>query len=343
MAAANDVSSSRWGLFQAVAGGYLWKGLMSLGTVSNAVIFTAENVNITVDNCLRTFADFSKIEINHADSVINWTNVNISALIDATYGSLAVGAFEMIANATVNDTGGVFTDMGAFTYQSNATLIGRTFRRCGLITTGGATLTDCVIDESTDATKAMIVSSPANAALVSGAVFNSAGTGHGLEIGGTAANFTLTDCTFTGYDQADPGTAANKAIFVNIATGTMSITISGGSGVAEDYHVRSAGATVTVNADTTITFTGLKDNSEVRIYKVSDDSVVAGIEDATDGSPDARTFAWSAPATTEVYYRIICFEPSDEIYEPIEVESYTVPSTDTSIDIVQRIDRNAEN
>lgn len=76
---------------------------------------------------------------------------------------------------------------------------------------------------------------------------------------------------------------------------------------------------------------------------MSDDSVVAGIEDATDGSPDARTFAWSAPATTEVYYRIICFEPSDEIYEPIEVESYTVPSTDTSIDIVQRIDRNAEN
>ena len=148
---------------------------------------------------------------------------------------------------------------------------------------------------------------------------------------------------FTGYDTADPGTAANKAIFVNIASGTMTITISGGSGVAEDYHVRSAGATVTISADTTVTFTGLKDNSEVRIYKVSDDSVVAGTEDATAGTEDNRSFSWAAPNGTEVYYRIHCFEVGDEIYETIFVPSYTVPSTDTSIGVSQRLDRSAEN
>jgi hypothetical protein len=123
----------------------------------------------------------------------------------------------------------------------------------------------------------------------------------------------------------------------------MTITISGGSGVSEDYHVRSAGATVTISADTTVTFAGMKDNSEVRIYKVSDDSVIAGIEDATTGTEDDRSFEWAAPNGTEVYYRIHCFEPGDEIYETIFVPSYTVPANDTTIDIVQKIDRNAEN
>ena len=130
---------------------------------------------------------------------------------------------------------------------------------------------------------------------------------------------------------------------MNIASGSMTITISGGSGVAEDYHVRTAGCTVTISADSTVTFTGMKDNSEVRIYKVSDDSVVAGIEDATAGSPDDRSVAWSAPSTTEVYYIIHNFQPGATVYETIRVESYTVPAADVSIAIKQRIDRNAEN
>ena len=39
---------------------------------------------------------------------------------------------------------------------------------------------------------------------------------------------------------------ANKAIYVNIATGTVNLTLSGGSGVSADSHVRTAGATVNV-------------------------------------------------------------------------------------------------
>ena len=132
----------------------------------------------------------------------------------------------------------------------------------------------------------------------------------------------------------------HKAIFVNIATGSMTITISGGSGVSQDYHVRTAGAAVSVNADTTVTFTGLKDNSEVRVYLTSDGSVVAGIEDATDGTTDDRTFAWAAPASTDVYYVIHNFQDGVPMYQTIRVAGYTVPASDTSIGINQLIDRN---
>ena len=120
----------------------------------------------------------------------------------------------------------------------------------------------------------------------------------------------------------------------------MTITVSGGSGLTQD-SVRTAGCTVTVNADVTVTFTGMKDNSEVRIYKTSDDSVVAGIEDATAGSPGDRSFAWSAPATTDVYYYIHNWEDGVPVYETIEKRGYIVPSTDTSLPISQRLDTNA--
>ena len=334
-----DSGRHRLGLFQESGGVYLWKGLLSLGTSGTSVTFSDANETIIIDDCPYTYPAFNKVEVNNASSSVTLNNITFISTATTVNG---VGHFEMVADATLSAIGCSFNNMGTFVFDSNSTVTGCAFNGCDQITTGAADLIGCKISESTNSS-AVLCATPAEAALITGSTFVSAGTGHAIEIGGTAANFTLSGCIFTGYDTADPGTAANKAIFVNIAAGSMTITISGGSGVAEDYHVRSAGATVTISADTTITFAGMKDNSEVRIYKVSDDSVVAGIEDATTGTEDNRSFSWAAPNGTEVYYRIHCFEPGDEIYETIFVPSYTVPANDTTIDIVQKLDRNAEN
>ena len=82
----------------------------------------------------------------------------------------------------------------------------------------------------------------------------------------------------------------------------------------------------------------MRDNTEVRIYKTSDDSVIDGIENATAGTTDNRTFTWAAPAATDVYYMII-----NKNYEIIRVEGYVVPSTNTTLPIFQRADRNYSN
>lgn len=334
-----DSGRHRLGLFQVITGGViLWKGQLSLGTSGASITLSDSNETIIVDDCPHTYADFNIIEIHNASSTVTLTNITITSTATTANG---LGYFEMIDNATVTLTGCAFNTLGTFIFLSNATITGCAFNSCGQITAGGADFDGCSIVDNT-ASSAVTCATPAEAALITGCTFESDGTGHAIEITGTAANITLTGNIFTGYDTADPGTAANKAIYVNIASGTMTITISGGSGVTEDYHVRSAGATVTVNSDTTVTFTGLKDNSEIRIYKVSDDSVVAGIEDATDGTADNRTFAWSAPAATEVYYRIHNWQPGVPVYQTIFVPSYTVPGTDTSIPVSQQIDRNAE-
>ena len=336
----NDSINNRWGLFQSQGSSYLWKGLMSIGNATNAAEFTDSNVIIFIDDVPRTFAHFNRIEVTHASTTIDWTAVSITAPNTSVDGTvLSRGEFEMIDNAVLNWTSCTLTDMSTFIFLSNATITDSTFRRTGLITTGGATFTGCKFDSITSDPH-IIVSSPANAALISNSELISDGTGNGIEIGGTAANFTLTGVDFTGYSLT---VDANKAIYVNIATGTVNITISGGSGVTASSHVRTAGATIVVNSDVTVTFTNLKDNSEVRVYATGTNTELAGIENATAGSLDERTFAAAIPATTSVDYVIINFLASDDInYQPIRVNAFTWPSADQNLVINQVIDRNVQ-
>lgn len=325
---------NRWGLFQKQSGStYLWKGLITLGTAGTAVDFRDSNVSIIIDNTKHVSSAFNAIEVNNASSRVDWTNISISAT-----GTVSRGNFNAVANADINFETVTFTDMGTVDFQALSTVNNSTFRRCNLVTTGGATMDGCTFDSSNDSTKAVIVSSPANAAKITNSTFISAGTGHGLEIGGTAANMTLTGVDFTGYDTANPGTAANKAIYVNIASGTMDLNISGGTGVTANHHIRTAGATVTVKADVTVTFTGMKDNTEVRIYAAGTSTELQGIENATAGTTDNRSFAAAIAASTSVDYTLV-----NNNYEIIRVESFTWPTADQNIAIAQRVDRNYSN
>jgi len=136
--------------------------------------------------------------------------------------------------------------------------------------------------------------------------------------------------------------SANAAIWNN--SGGL-VTISVTNGAAPTIRNQS-GSTTDVTVDVEVTFTGMKDNTEVRIYKTSDDSVVDGIENATAGSTDARTFAWTAAASLDVYYRLIfggTAAGDGKFYENIEVRGFIVPGSATSIPIQQRVDRNYSN
>jgi len=251
MATTNDNTSNRWGLFQAVDGGYLFAGLMILG-YGALVNFIDSNRYIVIKNTPQVNSNFHQIEIRNASSVVSWINIGFTQLgVTGTYTTASKCLFVMTDNATVTKDACTFTDMSTFVYQSNATITNSTYRRCGQITPGGATFTGCTITNST-ATSAVVASSPANAALISGTDFTSDGTGHAIEIGGTAANMTLTGNTYTSYDSDTSSVhtggaiTGNEAIYVNIASGSpMDLNISGGT----TPSVASAGVTVNVVAN----------------------------------------------------------------------------------------------
>jgi hypothetical protein len=62
---------------------------------------------------------------------------------------------------------------------------------------------------------------------------------------------TLSGVTFSGYASSD-GSTGNEAVYVNIATGTMTISITNGGSIPS---IRTAGATVTVQNSVTVKVT----------------------------------------------------------------------------------------
>ncbi|HCR36227.1 hypothetical protein A2130_03210 [Candidatus Woesebacteria bacterium GWC2_33_12] len=200
----NDSINNRWGLFQVIDGAYLWQGLMILG-YGALTEFTDSNKNILIANTKKVQSDFNKIEIRNASSIINWTGIQISSL-----GTTAKGLFVMTDNADVNLDTCTFIDMGTFTFQSNAVSIGTIFRRCELVTQGGAPFTNCTFDSTNDTAKALLSNNPAN---LSNCNFISSGTKHGVEFN-TQGTFTWSGNIFTGYASTD-GSTGDEAVYNN--------------------------------------------------------------------------------------------------------------------------------
>ena len=173
--------------------------------------------------------------------------------------------------------------------------------------------------------------------------FESSGAGHAIELTTPIDVSQISKGNlFSAYDTADPGTANNKAVYNNQA-GAIVISNTSGGNLTEDFHVRNgASASTDVQANISTTLTGMKDNTEVRVYDQSNPPVeLAGIENATAGTVDDRSFTFALSATTLV--DIVVFN-IDWILPPNNrVKDFTVPSVDSSIPISQVFDRNYEN
>ncbi len=132
-----------------------------------------------------------------------------------------------------------------------------------------------------------------------------------------------------------------SAAILNSAAGALTLSSSGGSDLQTDSYRNTGGGSVTIENNISVTFTGMKDDTQVRVELNSTGAFVAGIEDVTAGSVDNRTFTWSAAAGTLVNYILHNFDNAGIDYESIRVIAFTVPVADTSIPIQQRIDRNS--
>lgn len=337
LAAINDASTARWGLFQAVgAGSYQWKGLMSFGSIS-ACLFTDSNVNINIENTELVSSDFNRIEINNTSSVINWTNVSFSAL-----GTVAKGELEMIDNAEFNDIAGTFTDMGTFGYLSNYTATRRTWRRCGLVTGGGGSFVDCIFDASA-ASSAITVATIND---LEGCSFAIGTAGHAVTLTGAAGAYTW-DCTLSGYDVGSVGSGVevtgasitgDEAIHVTATTGTIIINVSA---TGSTPSVSSAGAVVNVVAGLkTFSFTV---NPSITGYewRLYEDSVTPGVIGTVEldgeetATVDNQSYSYSTQPVS-VALQIIA-----DGYEEF-IGYYTLGAVDQDINVGLTVEGNAE-
>jgi len=239
--------------------------------------------------------------------------------------------------------GSTFIDLGAITGFAHVAN-DKYFRNCVFTNNdqhnfGTGELTDCIFNGTTDANGAILIDTTLQTANQTGLVFNQDGSGHGVEIT-AAGTYNLSGWVFndfsTGTDANGGSTGdANAAIYVNVAVGTVIINISDGL----TPSVRSAGATVTVNNNVNGTFTGMKDNTEIRIYDLSGNEL-AGIENATAGTTNNRSFTASISGGTPVRVAFMNLDwrvpPNDELFFSWGASTFSIPVT-------QVVDRTYEN
>jgi len=329
-----SIPANRLGLFKKEGVSYLWKGLISIGTSTNAVDFRDTNKNITVDDTPRTYAAFNRIEINNASSNVEWTGINITALNPS---GLSIGQFEMIHNAILSWTTCVFTDMSTWVFLSNATLNKITWRRCALVIQGGGDFDNCIFDEATGAV-ALLVDNPDN---VDNCTFNSDGTGHAIELTTACAgnSYTLTNFWVNGYAASD-GSTGNEVIF-NDSGGAVTINIDGGSGVSNISVMNGSGASTNLVANYSFTITGLELNTEVTIVTAGTSIVLHHTENATTSDGEGKyqaTYSHSGGASVDVLIHHVDYLPDiSNIY------GLTLPSTNSSAKASMFEDLNYEN
>lgn len=224
------------------------------------------------------------------------------------------------ASANIDFTGS--TVVNAYvTLQNTVTLDGVVFTNCPTFDQNGATLTNVIFNNTKVSSDTL-----ADMALISNSTFNSGGTGHAIEVGGTASTITLSGLEFNDY-AASNGSTGNEAIYVNIASGTVTINISGGGSTPS---IRTAGATVVVNNTITLTLTGLVDGSDITILDAGTTTERVNVQENS-----GTTYDYSYSTSAEDI-DIGVFKAG---YVPFYIRGYTLGATDASVPVAQVVDR----
>ena len=291
-AAANDADTARWGLIQAIAGGYLWKGLMTLG-YSTAVDFRDSNKVIFIDDTRKVTANFNKIEIRQAGSRVDWIGITFSCTSPLTTASK--GRLEVVDDCDVNISNCTFTDMDTFIFKASSDVLSSVFRRCGQITANDAKFAGTNFDSSSAAidTSALVwdVATDPSTDLSGCSFTKGENAHHAIEFGTTSpTSMTLTNVIFSGFNGSNAQN--DSAIHIKRTEGEVTLTITGGT--SPSY--KTAGATVTiVTSSRTVkaivqTADGTKIQSARVLLKVS--------ADASGGFPYDDTVTITNSSTT---------------------------------------------
>ena len=334
MAAINDLQANKWGLFEAIAAGtskagYRFKGLQSFGTTATPVEFTDSDKNIVIENTEYVGASFNRIEMKNIASTVNFNNISYTAL-----GTVSRGELEMIDNCTHNDTGGIFTGMSTFTYLPGATIVGRTYRSCELVTQGGATMTSCVYDKPSGAVG--LLSSAATLGLVDKGEFKSSGVGYGVGLGTVSVTISCDWKSIeTDYVVGVTGTnvgvtpTGNETIIVNVDVDVI-LTVNVATGASVPSIANSGLGTVNVVAGQVIsTLVGHPVGATVIVYDL----------DSSDPQELGTRLATFENAAAIVQYQYSGDKAGDDVQAKALMSGYRtlskpviLPATDNVID-----------
>ena len=329
----NDAIANRWGILTGVGGGFELQGTFAIGQNSSKTPtlcrFKAEGRSIAIVDTPHTESTFTKLIIDHASTRCEWNNINITALGTNNRGLINV----VNASTTFLTNGGIWDSIGTIVLRAGCILTGTTMRSTDLITLNGATLTNCLISNNRNATSVLA----ATLNNMTGNTFESDGSNHAVQLNSIGGGTMIWSNKLTGYvagtagSPVTPTSTGNEAIYVNVASGTLTINVAAG---ATTPSIRSAGAIVNVVSSFTLTLTDIPSGVQVTIVN---SSTRAELQNTISTGADI-TYSHSGGGTVDILLMSNEYDPNaSDIYD------LTLPSTDSSIKINMTSDLNYSN
>ena len=329
----NDSNANRYGIFEAIPGGFSHKGRFVIGQDPNfnttQSYFTDSNKNIVFKDTPQSLSDFTKIIVDHPSTFFSIRAVNFTAEGTNNPGQLVFNdstTTGSIVNCQFNNTGKTFL-------QANVEVTGSSFNSTDTIFQSGSTLFDSAFRTTTGASASVLVDDPSK---LSFNAFNNEGSKHGIEVIVTGSYVFEANI----FENFVSGSNANEELYFNPPGGTGDLTLQvTGGGTTVNFRNASSG-TVTIENNASITVTGLKDNTEVRIFDsatTGPQTELAGIENATDGTTDDRSFTFTLAVGTIVDIVLISV-----LYENERLDDFELTVTQ-DLPFEQVLDRNYSN
>jgi len=317
-----EAQSNYWGMaiFNEKLGITAIQGLIKLGsTVSGDV-----NIDSVGETAIWQSAEFLPDAKSGIEVLGNsGTTTNVSLANGSIKGVTNYPYFDS-SDTNVDDvtiSANPITHFAAIDLESTTTIISTTIDSCGLVTPLTAVIEDVTISNSTET---------ASYALLMPLVHNLARITYTNNYWGFGVNPATNDDEYT----EDGGTFSGNTADVHNIHATNDAIINAGNGSNISTKDESSGGLITIVADQiSFALTNLIAGTEVRIYRVSDDVELAGIE--TSGT--SFTYNYTYVADVPVWVAI-----ANKLYYYLN-PSFTLTNENASIPINQEIDATYEN
>lgn len=322
-------STNAWGVLTREAGIYFGAGRIRFGNTSQ----TAQTV-FTETNKTLVFRDFPVANSFYGFVLAANTTAPHSTIVQfGTYsgGVTSAGCSLSAAgtrwwNLTVGGESkflcydSVLSRLLTANLSSNSEIRNSTLVTCGTIDVANAVING--VKFNSPANTQLKVDTTAEMSNIANSSFTMGSNGgHAIELTATGT-YTFSSLTFTSYGA---NTTANAAVYNN-SGGAVTINVTG-TGTTPTIR-NGVGASTTVNSNISITLTGLKNPSEVRVFSAGTTTEIAGSETVTSGS-----FIFSVGSGVAVDIAILALG-----YQNLRILNYSTTS-DTSLPISQVIDR----
>jgi hypothetical protein len=319
------VSNNRYGVVSTREGIMYINGTLTIGNTGSTTFTGTTKTIVFPTGLFGTNCQGIRVGLLNTNNSINF--------IDNTFIGRGVAATnDTRPNFTVGGLSGTcfldgntFTNFNATILNSKVTLINSSFVTSGLVSQYGAVITNTTFDSSTS-TSSVLCNNPSG---ISYCTFISDNTNHGIEFT-TGGTYYFSGNTFENYATTS-GSSGNEAIYNN--SGTLLTLIITNNGSNPSYRNGVGATTNIIYGLTTLTFSGLIADTEVRIYKASDMTEIAGTESSTTSFSYQYVYTENIPVIVRIF---------NLQYVAISLNLILTNNSNT-IPIQQQYDRNYEN